>query len=232
MKILAYYTCFFGGENNYSYMIPDVPSRTADCYYFTNNKMLYDALEKTKYIRIFMEYIPIYNDMLKDTYSSKELKACPHRFPMLKDYMYLCWHDSKLNVIEDIVIKNMFILDSSYNKLFMLTKHPYSDTHTSVWDEYKLCINTKKYLLEMDKYKKYIETKLQNGYSDKNTIFYCCGWKLIKQCDRAKEIGELWFKEIQECGIEDQISFQFIVQKYGDYIHPLEYQETWKYCFE
>lgn len=232
MKILAYYTAFFGGEDNYSYMIPDVPSQTADCYYFTNNKIIYDALDGTKYIRVFMDSIPVHDDPIKDTYSSKELKACPHRFPVLKNYAYLCWHDSKLNVFEDKIMKNLFALDSMHDKLFMATKHPYSDTHKSVWDEYNLCLDVDKYILEMDKYKDYINSRIQYGYSDKNTIFYCGGWKLIKQCPLAEEIGEFWLKEIQACGIQDQISLQFVVQKYGQYIYPLEYQETWKYCYE
>lgn len=33
MKKLAYYTCFFGGENNYSFMIPPLPSIKNDCYF-------------------------------------------------------------------------------------------------------------------------------------------------------------------------------------------------------
>jgi hypothetical protein len=179
-----------------------------------------------------MDSIPIYDDPIEDSFSSKELKACPHHFPILRNYMYLCWHDSKLNVFEDKIIKNMLLLDSMNDKVFMATKHPYSDTHKSVWDEYNLCMDIEKYYMEINKYRDYINSKLATGYSENNEIFYCGGWKLIKQGQLAEVIGELWFKEIQTCGIEDQISLQFVVQKYGQYIYPLPYQETWKYCFE
>ena len=32
-KSLAFYTCFFGGRNNYSFLIPPIPSIKYDCYY-------------------------------------------------------------------------------------------------------------------------------------------------------------------------------------------------------
>jgi hypothetical protein len=232
MKIIAYYTCFFGSEANCSFLIPDVPSQTADCYYFTNNTIIYEYLQNTKFIRVFIDYIPVYNDDTKDTESTKEIRTCPHRFPILRDYMYLCWHDSKLNVFEDKIMKNLVLLDSMSDKVFMATKHPYSDTHKSVWDEFNLCVTSEKYRKEMEKYIEYINSRISAGYSETNEIFYCGGWRLTKQCALAVEFGEFWLKEIQACGIEDQISLQFVVQKYGQYIYPLPYQETWKYCFE
>ena len=43
-------------------------------------------------------------------------------------------------------------------------------------------------------------------------------------CKKTEEFGE--------CRIEDQISLQFIQQKYIDFIIPTEYQEIWKYFYE
>lgn len=228
---LAYFTCYFGGDYNYSKMIPTIPSEIHDCYYFTNNPHIYNELEKTKYIRVFVDTIPIYNDWIKDTESTKELRSCPHRFEQLHKYKYVCWHDSKLNVFEDKVLAVIQILDSS-NKVMAITKHPYSSRFTSVWDEYNLCMGTEKYGKQKDQYTTYIKNKIEEGFSENISIHYCLGFRLLKQGDLCKEIGDFWYKNIKECGIEDQISFDFVVQKYGDYIQPLEYKESWKYCFE
>jgi hypothetical protein len=162
---------------------------------------------------------------------SKEIRCCSHRFSQLKDYEYLCWLDSKIKIYEDKVdeIINKMELNG---KIFAMTKHPYSNRFDSVWDEYNLAITIEKYEKQKEQYKKYIEKQLKFGFSEKINIHFCIGFSLFKCCDKSREIGEIWYKHIQECGIEDKISFQFIRQLYDNEIMELEYQETWGYSFE
>ena len=228
----AYYTCYFGGDISYSKVIPLIPSLKYDCYYFTNNIEIYNLLEHTKYIRIFIKHIPIYNCLIQDAMSSKELRSCPHHFDILKRYDYLCWFDSKLVVNESKVIKVLKIMSNNDDKLLAMTKHPYSERFNTVFDEYNLAITYDKYATQKEMYLNYINNQLNNGFSAIINIHFCCGFTIKKMCDKINEIGEFWYKHIQECGIEDQISFQFVNQKYGQYIMPLEYQETWKYVNE
>lgn len=118
------------------------------------------------------------------------------------------------------------------DKIVCFTKLPYSYRYTSVWDEYNLAITYHKYSLEKDKYKSYIEQKLQEGFNEKIEIFFCGGFSIRKNFDKTKEFNEYWYENILQCGIEDQISLQFVQQKYSDLIYPLEYQKTWKYYYE
>jgi hypothetical protein len=237
MQKLAYYTCYFGGNFNYSKLIPPIPSLQYDCYYFTNNKQIFDELNNintqthTKWIIVFVENIPEYDDWVLSAMSTKELRACPHNFEILKKYEYICWFDTKLKVFEDVVIKYMNELENS-DKVWALTKHPYSDKYTTVWDEYNNAITCPKYGSQKEMYKSYIENKIQNGYSEYINIFYCSGFTLKKMCEKTKEINEFWYNEIKECGIECQISFQFVQQKYADLFLTLDYQESWKYFYE
>lgn len=109
-------------------------------------------------------------DALKDTMETKELRACPHRFEILRPYKYLCWHDSKFDVFVDKVIEAQSILESNDELCMALTRHPC--TFTTVWDEYNLCIKYDKYAQQKDQYKRYIESRLCQGYSEHiNTIF-------------------------------------------------------------
>jgi GR25 family glycosyltransferase involved in LPS biosynthesis len=231
MKYLGYYTCFFGGNDNYSCLIPPIPSESNDCYYFTNNQSIYDALNNTKWIRIFMNEIPIYNDDVLDAMSSKELRSCPHHFEILNNYEYLCWFDTKLKVF-DSSVNNCIIRMNDSNKTVALTKHPYSDKYTSVWDEYNAAIQYEKYCKQKDNYNKYIKKQLESGFSEKIHVFYCGGFSIRKNSENVKDFNEFWFHNIKECGIEYQISLQFVEQKFSNIILELEYQETWKYFYE
>ena len=230
-KRLAYYTCYFGGEINYSKMVPPVPSQTDDCYFFTNNKNIYTALKSTRFIPIFMPYIRIENDAIYDAMNSKILRACPFHFKVLNNYKYLCWFDTKLTVYENKIQDVLATLEKG-PYLMAFTKHSLSDTFKSVWDEYNLAITYERYSKQKDIYKNYIEKKLANGFSETIGIHYCTGFNIRKNCKIVKEIGEKWLEDINECGIECQISFQFINQEYGEHILPLEYQATWKYSYE
>jgi len=231
MKRIAYYTCFFGGQENYSRFVTPVPSETDDCYYFTNDPNIYNILQHTKYIRIFVDKIPVENDLIKDCMNTKELRTCPHHFDVLKGYEYICWFDSKLVVSDEKVKEVLSILDRR-PEIWAMTKHPYSDRFGSVWDEYNLAIGTDKYFLQKDRYKAYIEKQIQNGFSEKQDIQFCGGFTIKKNCAMANVMGETWLRHIQECGIEDQISFNFVRQLYSKNILALEYQHAWKYYAE
>jgi len=227
MSTLAYYTCYFGGISNYSRLIPPIPSLKNDCYYFTNDKDIYNRLENTRWIRVLLD-IPIHNCHVKDSMEPKFIRCCPHLFDQLKNYEYLCWFDSKIKVFEDKVDELVDIL-SKGDKCIVLTKHPYSNKFNSVWDEFNLAMEYDKYRAQKDQNIAYINKQLANGFSDKINIHYCATWTLKKMCKKTEEFGELWYENIKECGIECQISLQFVQQKFTDYIIPLEYQETWVY---
>lgn len=231
MNDFAYYTCYFGGNNNFSRLIPPIPSTKYDCYYFTNDKQIYNELQNTKWIVIYMDNIPIHNCPIKDTMETKRLRCLPHKFEILNKYKYLCWFDSKLKVFENKIEELIIKLENDDNKIMVLSKHPYSNNFNSVWDEFNLAMCTEKYLSQKEQNIKYIETQINNGFSEKINIHFCGGW-VLKNKKKTEEFGELWYEHIKECGIEDQISLSFIQQKYIDFIIPVEYQETWKYFYE
>jgi len=231
-KRMAYYTCFFGGKSNYSFMIPPLPSLKHDCYFFTNNREIQAQLCGTKWIAIFMNNIPIHNSHQEDSMETKLLKSCPHKFPELSMYEYLCWLDSKLEIKESKVDELVFQLSNDTNKVLVLSKHSFSDVFTSVWDEFKLAMSVTKYKQQEQQNVRYIETQIKSGFSEKIDIHFCSGWSIRKMCEKTNEIGDLWYEHIKMCGIECQISLSFIQQKYRENIISVDYQYPWKYSFE
>ena len=230
---LAFYTCYFGGNVSFSKLIPPIPSEKYDCYYFTNNIEIYNSLENTKWIRVYLENIKIHSSDIDNTKETKELRTCSHKFDLLNKYEYLCWFDNKLKVYDNIVEKIVAKLSQNENIFIAFTKHPYSNIYSSVWNEFNLAMNTERYFKEKNKNIQYIQKKLNQGFSEKIDVFYCGGFQVKKKCEKMMEFGDLWYSNILECGIEDQISLQFIEQKYSKNILPLEYDKTiWKYFYE
>jgi hypothetical protein len=223
----AYYTCFFGSDTNWTFMIPPLPTSEHDCYFFTNNPRMFGFLEHSGWKRVWVD-IPIHNDNLRDCESTKELRSCPHRFKILQPYEYLCWFDCKLKVDHSRIINHLEQLKTS-NKSFVLTLHPIQ--YPTVWGEYDSAMGVKKYALQKDQVLAYIQKKLSDGYPETLTAHYCGGFHIRKMSDpRIVDFGEEWYSNIQQCGIEDQISLQFVYQGYKDLIVSLAYQDCWTYA--
>jgi hypothetical protein len=178
-----------------------------------------------------MDTIPIHNCHVKDNMSAKEIRVCPHRFELLRDYTYLCWFDSKVQLYEDKVLECISTLENS-DKMMALTKHVCSDTFKSVWDEFNLAMIYDKYRSEKDRNVEYMTKQLANGYSEHLDVHFCSTVTVKKNCDKMVEFDELWYSHIQECGIECQISLSFVQQKYIEWIHVLEAKSIWKYFYE
>lgn len=229
---LAYYTCFFGGNNNYSFLIPPIPSEEYSCYYFTNNKDIYDKLKDTGFIRVFIDNIPIYNNHNKDSMSYKIYRCNPYDYGILKDYDYLCWFDNKLQVFDHKIDELVYELDKS-NKSIIFTRHPYYKKYNNIWDEYNLSMNIEKYKKEESKQFNYINKMIDKGYDISNENNYLSAGFIIRKNNKtSKEFGLEWFNNILECGIQDQISLYFISQDYSEHIKEIEHQFLWKYFFE
>jgi hypothetical protein len=224
-KRLAFYTCFLGSDSNWANVIPPVPSHTEDCYYFTNNPGTYEQLASTGWIRMWLD-IPIENDNVRDSMNYKYLRCCPTKFDILCNYEYLCWMDSKLVVTD---VERVYTMMNSLvgTKCIALTRHPIP--HVDVWGEYTLALQYPKYALQKDQYAAYITKRLQEGFDEKKPLRQCVGFSVRKQCPMSETIGKTWYSHIQECGIECQISWQFVAQQFESSIEEFEYQYCWTY---
>lgn len=218
---LAFYTYFFGTNDNPAFAIPIIPSLKYKCYYYTNNKNIIEKLKNTNWISIYIEK-EFNDDIYEPNMFGKHLKTMPHKYEEIKDYDYLCFLDSKLakldeDYIED-VIKNNFIND---NKALIIRNHN-GDVNNNIWSE--LCLSTyqPRYFNERYKYIKYIRKYISLGCLEK-TENHCITGFLIRNMKHKKiiELNSTWYKHIQECGIQCQISFFFIKQMFNDCILPI-----------
>jgi hypothetical protein len=228
---LAFYTYFYGSNENNAFKIPPLPSLKYKCYYFTNNKSILEQLTKTKWIAIYDDK-PTRDDLIESCMAGKHIKTSPHDYPDLNNYDYLCFLDSKLSHVNEKFVEQ-YIIDYFVNQDYaLLIREHWSVvcnnwnghnkiTHNNIWREYNGSMNQLRYQLESEKYKKYINNQLNSGLKEVTNNFCACGF-LIRNMKHAKmkEINNTWYQHIKECGIQDQISFFFINQLYKDYIYP------------
>jgi hypothetical protein len=177
-----------------------------------------EKIKVTNWIGVF-DNKATHDDQIESCMAGKYVKAMPQEYKELKHYDYLCFLDSKVAKVSELFV------ESSINKFFvkqnfamLLRKHWF--IHDNVLEEYNESMKQARYRLESNKYKKYIETQVNAGLSNKS-LLCACGF-IIRNMKHEKtlEINKTWYRHIQECGIQDQISFFFVKQLFSDVIYP------------
>jgi hypothetical protein len=219
---LAFYTYFFGTNDNPAFAIPDVPSLKYKCYYYTNNKTIFEKLKETAWIGIFIDK-EFKDDVYIPNMYGKHLKSMPQEYQELKNYDYLCFFDSKINnlnvnFIEDNIHK--YFIDD--NKALILRLHDFITTN-NVWSEFCLSMYQPRYYNDRYRYLNYIINQLNNGFKATDD-YHCVSGYLIRNMKHTKiiELNSTWYNHIKECGIQCQISFFFVKQLFKEYIVPID----------
>lgn len=214
---IAFYTCFYGTNNNIAFKIPEIPTEKYPCYYFTNNKDMLEDIKKTNWIGVY-DNKPVTEDLIDSCFYGKKVKVVPHDFKILKNYNYTIFFDSKMEkinitFIEDCIQK--YFVDGEY--ALVLREHDF--IHDNIWNEYDESILQERYLIQKDRYINYINKQISNGLSENTQNHAQCNL-LIRNMNhpKIKEIDHTWYSHIEECGIQDQISFFFVKQIFDEYI--------------
>ena len=218
---LAFYTYFYGSNKNAAFKIPALPSLKYKCYYYTNNKSIIKKLKSTKWIGIFDDK-QTNDDLIDSCMVGKYIKTMPQKYSKLKDYDYLCFFDSKSGKVNEVFVEK-FITKYFIKKKYALLLRDHWFVSNNVWNEYNESMKQPRYLLESEKYKNYIKNQVKNGLSEITEHHCACGF-LIRNMKHEKinEINNTWYQHIQECGIQDQISFFFVKQLFNEYILPFK----------
>lgn len=216
---LAFYTCFYGNSNNDAFSIPSLPSTKYDCYYFTNNMTIIERLQGTSWIGVFEPHKKTTDDVLESCMTGKHVKVLPHLYKELCNYDFTCFLDSKLSKVSETFVEDLierFFVKDGYA---LLLRHHWF-LGNNVWEEFHESMLQHRYLVHYDRYFNYIEKQLSSGLSE-TTAYHCaCGFLVRNMKHPAiNELNEMWYQHIEECGIQDQISFFFVKQFFDCYIH-------------
>jgi hypothetical protein len=215
---LAFYTCFYGSESNIAFKVPELPSEKYDCYYFTNNKKILSMIKGTKWIGIYDDK-PVTEDIIESCMYGKYVKVLPNNTNLQK-YDYTCFLDSKLKKISESMIENLintYMVNT--DKALLLREHTIIKD-PNIWNEFNESMKQERYSTQRKQILNYINKKLESGFKETIDTHSQCGL-LVRKMNHPKisEVNNTWYENIQECGIQDQISFFFVKQSYDKYIY-------------
>lgn len=180
---------------------------------------MFERLQNTDWIGIYHDK-QTKDDVIESCMVGKHIKAMPHEYNELKDYDYLCYMDSKLELVSETFVEEFIVkyfIEQNY--ALLLREHWY--IHNNVWNEYNdSMMYHHRYRLESEKYQEYIKNQVNNGLSD-ITEHHCATGLLIRNMKHEKmiDLNTTWYEHIQQCGIQCQISFFFVKQLFDGYIH-------------
>jgi hypothetical protein len=126
--------------------------------------------------------------------------------------------DSKLGKVSETLVEEFiqkYFIEQNY--ALMIRKHWYINT---IWDEYNdSMFYHHRYRLQSEQILNYINKQKNNGLSEV-AEHHCACSLLIRNMKHEKinELNETWYQHIQECGIQDQISFFFVKQLFNEHI--------------
>jgi hypothetical protein len=221
-KHIAFYTVFVGSNKNIAFKTTKIPSEFYDCYYYTNNNDIIKSLKNTKWKVRYLNY-EVNDDENKSCMDAKHVKINPHLYDELNKYDYTVFFDNKLTINNVNQIERLINTKLNTSSI-LLRRHDFIDGN--VMKEYNESMKQRRYEKEKIKYLDYINSQRVKGLSLETEDHYRCGFIIRKNSSSiVKEFNETWFKHLNQCGIQDQISFFFVKQLYKNDIDIIEHKE-------
>jgi hypothetical protein len=147
-------------------------------------------------------------------HQAKVAKALPHLFPQLCAYKYLLYVDDKISFSLDSM--KLWLSNSVGKKdwAIKIRKHP--SLTGNILHEFGTAMIQPRYQAQRDQTTQYITHKVENGYKlDVECLYWTSAILRNMQHPDTIKINEQWYEDILSCGIECQIAFDFVAQRFN-----------------
>jgi len=210
LNSVAVYTTYCGSLINKTFNPSKVSAKYAH-YFVSNNENVLMEASQLGWIPIYID-LQVSEDPILSSYQAKIAKALPHLIPQLNDYDFTLYRDDKINVSLD-ELDNFIIEFVKNNSSLAVRPHPFLSGN--ILFEFGEAMLQSRYKSEWTKTVKYITEKVKNGQSLECQMYHTCLILRNMKHSDTKLINEDWYQQIQLCGIECQISFDFIAQNFS-----------------
>jgi hypothetical protein len=181
-------------------------------FFISNNKEILHTAQSNGWHPIFVN-LPVSKNRLVSAQQAKIVKAMPHLLPILNHFEFLFYIDDKV----DFNVEKIFAFISSLtinNNSIIIRNHP--SKANNILSEFAEAMIQPRYQAQRDQTISYITNKIKSGYSLRTENLYWTSAILRNMSHPdTRKINEDWYSNILECGIECQISFDFIAQNYN-----------------
>lgn len=196
-KWLAFYTVQFGTDDH----IHPAPSKKYACYYFTDRDRNFEG---TGWIPVKLD-VPYIDACM----AAKRVKVLPGRYSTLNSYTHTCYMDSKYIHVDEQMVETLV------GHPVFFREHPFISN--SVWTELEESMQQERYRRERNQYIEYINKNVTEGLASE-TPSHLAGGFIIRDMRKSRLFNETWFRHIQICGLNDQISLFFVKQLFADIV--------------
>ena len=206
---LAIYSTFCGSEKNSTFN-SNIVSDKYEHYFISNNEKILNKAIKSGWIPIYLNR-KVSEDLNISAFQSKFAKSMPHKFNQIKNYDYTFYTDDKL-------IPNIERIENSIDKIkktnssMGIRSHPF--LKNNILFEFGESMLQTRYKVEWVKTVKYINSEIKKGYKLETDMYWTSAILRNMKHKDINLINEKWYNHIKRCGIQCQISFNFISQKF------------------
>lgn len=206
----AIYSTYCGPTKGMSLAI-QAPAGAKNYYFASNNSECLTRAERLGWLPIFINS-PVVNDPVLSSAQAKIAKALPHLFPELARFRYSIYFDDKQTGYSQY-FDAMHRRIKTSNAALSMTRHSFLSGN--VLFEFGEAMKQNRYVRQREKIIQFITQKVAEGYSlECNNMFATGLIARDHQASLVEAINEDWYRAIEQCGIECQISFNIISQRY------------------
>lgn len=210
-KEFAVYSTFFGNSNAKTFNKADIDHHF-NHFFISNNPQILKIATDRGWHPIYLDLTISANRVLS-AQQSKIPKALPHLFPVLNQYDSLLYVDDKIS----FSASKMYQLSQTLiqqNQALMIREHP-SLTH-NILNELAVAMIQPRYQAQRDQIVAYIDAQIKNGLQlCVEHLFWTSAILRNMRHSDIHSMNEDWYNAILDCGIECQIAFDFVAQKYN-----------------
>ena len=134
-----------------------------------------------------------------------------HCMKISKKYDFTFYTDDKLIPNITKIENSIYELNNS-NSCLGIRKHPF--LKNNILFEFGESMLQSRYKVEWEKTVEYINSEINNGYKLESQMYWTSAILRNMKHEDINLINETWYDHIQRCGIECQISFNFISQRF------------------
>jgi hypothetical protein len=210
---LAVYSTYCGVTGSSTFN-PQPVNSSYPHFFISNNQEVLSEASKVGYIPVFLQ-VDVSDNPVLSAYQAKFAKVLPHLIKPLAEYDFLFYKDDKISFNANKIdgwVKNLVESESSIS----IRSHPFLSGN--ILYEFGEAMLQPRYKSQWKMTVEYITEEIKNGI-DLNCQMYATGAILrnMRHFDAIK-INEMWWEHINRCGIECQISFDIIAQKFNSIV--------------
>lgn len=205
----AIYSTFCGSSKNRTFNAAPVTSDYPHLFISNNQEVLSDAA-RMGWTPLFLE-AQVSDDPVVSAHQAKIAKSIPHIISQVDDFRFTLYKDDKITLDVDKIAQ--FIPEfEERNSPLAVRRHPFLSRN--ILFEFGEAMLQPRYKSQMAQTVDYIGQELSDGFKLESQL-YATGVILRNmRHPETRELNEMWFAHIQRCGIECQISFDFVAQRY------------------